>query len=55
MNELSMFGDLVVASLLGVQPEILSLFAAALLVLAVTARKPIGVRAQKRRRNRWRK
>jgi hypothetical protein len=54
MDGLSMFGDLVVASLVGVQPEIVSLFAAALLVLAVMARKPIRIRAQKQRRNRWR-
>lgn len=55
MNGLSMLGNMVVASLLGVQPEILSLFAAALLVLAVMARKPTSIRAQKQRRNGWRK
>jgi hypothetical protein len=54
MNGLSMLGDMVVAFLVGVQPGILSLFAAGLLVLAVMARKPIRIRAQNRSRESWR-
>jgi hypothetical protein len=47
MSELSI--DLV-AFWVSAQPEILSLLFGGLLVLAVTARKPISIRAQKHRR-----
>jgi len=53
MNGLSMLGD-IVAFLVGVQPGILNLLAAGLLVFAVIGRNPIRIRAQKQRREDWR-
>ena len=49
MNGLSMLGD-IIAFLVGVQPGILNLLAAGLLVFAVIGRKPIRIRAEKPRR-----